>query len=112
MVDKHLVVCSVGAEDIDKARETIDAMCRHAMMGHIIPGFGIDDSLQYMCNSDGVGDPIFYLCFSKHTEFYINKWRGLEYEFRIRDKCPSYFCDKVESEEKYLSTMNLKKIEQ
>ena len=48
----------------------------------------------------------------KFPEFYINKWRGLEYEFRIRDKCPSYFCDKVESEEKYLSTMNLKKIEQ
>lgn len=112
MVDKHLVVCSVGAEDIDKARETIDAMCRDAMMGHIIPGFGVDDSLQYMCNLTGMGDPTHYLCFSKHTEFYINKWRGLEYEFRIRDKCSSYFCDKVESEEKYLSTMNLKKIEQ
>ena len=71
MAEKHLVVCSVGAEDIDKARETIDAMCRHAMMGHIIPGFGIDDSLQYMCNSHGIGDPIYYLCFIRHTEFYI-----------------------------------------
>lgn len=112
MVNKHLVVCSVGAEDIDKARETIDAMCRHAMRGHIVAGFAVDDSLQYMCNSSGVGDPTHYLCFLKGTEFYINKWRGLEHEFRIREKCPSYFCDKVESEEKYLSTMNLKKIEQ
>jgi hypothetical protein len=111
MMEKFLVVCSVRVQDIQEARITIESMCRHTMRGHIISGFGVEDSLQYLCNSTGAGDPTHCLCFSSHTDFYINKWRGLEYEYRIRDKCPSYFCDKVESEESYLSAMNLKKIE-
>ena len=112
MMKKFLVVCSIQNQDIEEGRIIIESMFRHAMGGHIIPGFGSQESLQYMCNSTGIGTPTHYLCFSSHTDYYLNKWRGLEHEFRIRDKCPSYLCHKIESEENYLSTMNLKKIEE
>ena len=110
-MEKFLVVCSVQNQDVEEARIIIESMFRHATKGMIVPGFRSQESLQYMCNSTGIGSPTHYLCFNRRTDYYINKWRGLEHEFSIREKCPSYLFHKIESEENYLSTMNLKKIE-
>ena len=109
MADKHLVAVSVAAEDVDIAKKIIEDMCRE-QLGELIPGFSRDESLASKCSPDGAGEPTYHICFGEHTDFYINRWRELGYKFRIKDNCPSYFFDKIESEEEYLSTMNLKKI--
>lgn len=111
-MQKFMVLSSIESEDVEPARIIISNMFSEIFHGQVVLGGFPDDIFRDAYNSSGEGSATHYLCFSSHTQYYIDKWLKMIEKYNITSKCPSYTFHKVDTKEDTLLRMNLKKIEQ